>query len=90
MAETASETSALARYEFKRKLEELEAIQGRATELVSLYVPPTRQIADVSNYLRGEYAQSSNIKSQSTRKNVMAAIWEKSGRFEKPMPASIG
>jgi peptide chain release factor subunit 1 len=74
MAEAASESSALARYEFKRKLEELEAIQGRATELVSLYVPPARQIADVSNYLRGEYAQSSNIKSQSTRKNVMAAI----------------
>jgi len=66
--------SALARYEFRRALEEMEKIKGRATELVSLYVPPSRQIADVSNYLRGEYAQSSNIKSQSTRKNVMAAI----------------
>jgi len=74
MAEEKNDSTALARYEFKRKLEFVESIEGQATELVSLYVPPTRQIADVSNYLRGEYAQSSNIKSQSTRKNVMAAI----------------
>jgi len=74
MPEDKTDSTALARYEFKRKLEFVESIQGQATELVSLYVPPTRQIADVSNYLRGEYAQSSNIKSQSTRKNVMAAI----------------
>jgi peptide chain release factor subunit 1 len=74
MAEDKQDSTALARYEFKRKLEHVESIEGQATELVSLYVPPTRQIADVSNYLRGEYAQSSNIKSQSTRKNVMAAI----------------
>ncbi|MDI6887211.1 MAG: peptide chain release factor aRF-1, partial [Candidatus Thermoplasmatota archaeon] len=64
----------LARYEFKKKLEELEAIKGRATELVSLYIPPSRKIADVLNYLRNEYAQSSNIKSKGTRKNVMWAI----------------
>ncbi|MEM4729842.1 MAG: peptide chain release factor aRF-1 [Thermoplasmata archaeon] len=74
MPEEKSDSASLARYEFKRTLEELESIKGRATELVSLYVPPTRQIADVSNYLRSEYAESSNIKSQSTRKNVMAAI----------------
>jgi len=48
--------------------------RGRATELISLYIPPTRQIPDVSSYLRNEYSQSSNIKSKSTRKNVMAAI----------------
>ncbi|MEW6070345.1 MAG: peptide chain release factor aRF-1 [Candidatus Thermoplasmatota archaeon] len=64
----------LARYEFKKALEELEAIKGRATELISLYIPPTRKISDVLNYLRNEYAQSSNIKSKSTRKNVMWAI----------------
>jgi peptide chain release factor subunit 1 len=74
MPEEKSDSAALARYEFRRKLEELQKVHGRATELVSLYVPPSRQIADVSNYLRGEYAQSSNIKSQSTRKNVMWAI----------------
>jgi peptide chain release factor subunit 1 len=68
------EKEALARYEFRRKLEELRRYSGRATELISLYVPPTKQIHEVTSYLRNEYSQSSNIKSKSTRKNVMAAI----------------
>ncbi len=68
------EKEALARYEFKRKLEELRKLSGRATELISLYIPPNRQIHEVVAYLRNEYSQSSNIKSKSTKKNVMAAI----------------
>ncbi len=64
----------LARYSFQRKLDEIAAVRGRATELVSLYVSPGRQISDVIAYLRNEYAQSSNIKSRTTRKNVMWAI----------------
>ncbi len=62
------------RYMLKRKLEEVEKCKGRATELISLYVPPGRQISDVVAYLRNEYSQSSNIKSRVTRKNVMWAI----------------
>jgi len=79
--------SQLARYEFKRKLEELRVAKGRATELVSLYIPPSKQISDVTAYLRNEYAQSSNIKSKSTRKNVMWAIDSLMGKlkyFRKP------
>jgi peptide chain release factor subunit 1 len=68
------EKEALARYEFKRQLEAIQSYSGRATELISLYVPPTKQIHEVAAYLRNEYSQSSNIKSKSTRKNVMAAI----------------
>ena len=64
----------LARYSFQRKLEEIAACRGRATELISLYVSPSKQISDVMAYLRNEYAQSSNIKSRTTRKNVMWAI----------------
>jgi peptide chain release factor subunit 1 len=64
----------LARYVFRRKLDEIAQSRGRATELISLYVSPTRQIPDVLGYLRNEYAQSSNIKSRTTRKNVMWAI----------------
>lgn len=66
--------SARVKYEFKRKLEELRTYSGRATELISLYIPPNKQISDVSAYLRNEYSQSSNIKSKSTKKNVMSAI----------------
>jgi peptide chain release factor subunit 1 len=64
----------LQRYEFRRSLEEVRKIAGRGTELISLYIPPSRQISDVAAYLRNEYSQSSNIKSASTRKNVQAAI----------------
>lgn len=70
----------LARYAFRRKLDEIAAVRGRATELISLYVPPGKQISDVMSYLRNEYAQSSNIKSRTTRKNVMWAIESLMGR----------
>lgn len=64
----------LRKYEFKKALQELENLRGRGTELVSLYIPPDKQISDVVQYLREEYSTSSNIKSKSTRKNVLAAI----------------
>ncbi|WP_019177744.1 peptide chain release factor aRF-1 [Methanomassiliicoccus luminyensis] len=62
------------RYDFKRALEEIREIHGRGTELVSVYVPPDKQISDVANYLRGEYSQSQNIKSKRTNKAVTGAI----------------
>jgi peptide chain release factor subunit 1 len=64
----------LARYEFKRMVEEIASIRGRATELVTLYVPPGRAISEVSAYLRNEYAQAGNIKSRTTRKSVLSAL----------------
>ncbi|UCE80872.1 MAG: peptide chain release factor 1 [Methanobacteriota archaeon] len=69
-----TELTDLQKYEFRRSLEEVSELSGRGTELISLYIPPTRQISDVASYLRNEYSQSSNIKSASTRKNVQAAI----------------
>src|SRR5512136_2261680 len=62
------------RYDLKRQLEELRACRGRHTELISLYVPPNRQIYDVNNYLKNEFSQSQNIKSKTTMKNVTSAI----------------
>lgn len=72
----------LAKYEFKKHLEELRNVKGRATELISLYVPATKRVSDVTNYLKNEYAQSSNIKSRTTRKNVMWAIDSITGRLK--------
>jgi len=83
----ASTDQQLARYSFQRKLDEIAACKGRATELISLYVSPGKQISDVMAYLRNEYAQSSNIKSRTTRKNVMWAIESLMGRvraFREP------
>jgi len=62
------------KYDLKRQLEELRDCRGRHTELISLYVPPNKQIHDVMSYLRNEYSQSQNIKSKTTMKNVLSAI----------------
>ena len=64
----------LARYRFRRMLEEISQAEGRGTELVTLYVPPGRAISDVLGYLRNEAAQAGNIKSRVTRKNVTGAL----------------
>src|SRR3972149_2099665 len=72
--QAATKMSSMDKYRFRRALEEIEQDEGRGTELVSVYVPPDRPVFDVTNYLRGEYSQSSNIKSASTRKHVMQAI----------------
>jgi peptide chain release factor subunit 1 len=79
--------SAMQRYELRRRLEAMDKYSGRATELISLYVPPSKLISFVTSYLKNEYSQSSNIKSKSTRKNVMAAIESIISRlktFKKP------
>ena len=77
----------IAFYEFRRKLEALKNLKGRGTELISLYIPPDKQIHDVTNKLREEVSQSSNIKSKGTKKNVGAALESIMGRiknFRKP------
>jgi peptide chain release factor subunit 1 len=48
--------------------------EGSHTELITLYVPPGKQISDAVNMLRDEYGTASNIKSTTTRKNVQEAI----------------
>jgi len=62
------------KYDLKRQIEELRTCKGRHTELISLYVPPNKQIFDVNAYLKNEYSQSQNIKSKTTMKNVISAI----------------
>ncbi|KZX15012.1 peptide chain release factor 1 [Methanobrevibacter cuticularis] len=69
-----SETSSKELYEFKRTLKELSEKKGRGTELVSVYIPPDRQVSDVTKHMREELSQSANIKSKQTKKNVQSAI----------------
>ncbi|MCK5038998.1 MAG: peptide chain release factor aRF-1 [Thermoplasmata archaeon] len=73
---------ALARYEFKRQIRELQSIKGRATELITLYIPAKKQIHDIVSYLRNEASQSANIKSRTTKKNVSWAIESIMGRLK--------
>jgi peptide chain release factor subunit 1 len=79
-------------YQFKRLLEKIEKLEGRGTELVTLYIPPDKSISDVINYLRQEYATASNIKSKQTRKNVQDAIESAIQRlklFDRPGPTGL-
>ena len=64
----------LDRLRAQRMLEQLENLQGRGTELVSVYVPPGKQVSEVMNDLRNEWGTAVNIKSKTTRKNVQDAL----------------
>jgi len=61
-------------FRLKKTLATLANKEGRGTELISLYVPPGKQISEAMNMLRDEYGTASNIKSTTTRKNVQEAI----------------
>jgi len=66
--------TSLERFRLKRTLDSLARKEGRGTELVTLYVPPGRQVSEVTQMLKEEWGTASNIKSNTTRKNVQDAI----------------
>ena len=66
--------SSLELYRLRKTLNTLARKEGSHTELITLYVPPGKQISDAVNLLREEYGTASNIKSNVTRKNVLDAI----------------
>jgi peptide chain release factor subunit 1 len=61
-------------YKFKKLLDHLSHMRGRHTELVSVYVPSGYDINKVVGQIRDEQGTASNIKSTSTRKNVLSAL----------------
>lgn len=63
-----------AQFKLKKLLVELEAIRGRHTELVTVYVPAGYSMSDIINQLKNEQGTAENIKSKSTRKNVVDAL----------------
>ncbi|MHA1110721.1 MAG: peptide chain release factor aRF-1 [Promethearchaeota archaeon] len=62
------------RYQLKKEIKFLKSKKGFHTELITLLIPPDRKISDVTNYLKNEINESSNIKSKLTRKNVIDSI----------------
>ena len=62
------------RLRLKIALEELREMKGFGTELVTIIIPPDRQISDARTMLQNEHGQAANIKSKSTKKNVQGAI----------------
>jgi len=88
----AQSQDSVSRFKLKRTLDQLASKEGRGTELITLYVPPDRQIHEVIGQLREEYGTASNIKSRTTRKNVLDAIEKTMQRlklFKRPPPNGL-
>jgi peptide chain release factor subunit 1 len=62
------------KHELKKFIKELEVHRGRHTELVSVYVPAGYDMNKIINHLSQEQGTATNIKSASTRKNVITAL----------------
>jgi peptide chain release factor subunit 1 len=62
------------KYEFQKVIEDLKEYEGSGTQLVSIYVPPDRQISDVVAHVTQEHSEAANIKSKDTRTSVQDAL----------------
>jgi len=62
------------KHELKKFVKELSEYRGRHTELVSVYIPAGYDINKIINHLSQEQGTATNIKSTSTRKNVIDAL----------------
>ena len=58
----------------KKLIKMLDAIKGRHTELVTVYVPVGYNLHEVAAQLRSEQSTAENIKSKPVRKNVTTAL----------------
>ena len=62
------------KFEVKKFLKELSSYKGRHTELVTVYIPQGYDMNKIINHLSQEQGTAANIKSSSTRKNVIDAL----------------
>jgi len=60
--------------ELEEFIEKLKSIKGRHTELVTVYIPAGFDKNMVAKQIEGERSTASNIKSKTTRKNVIDAL----------------
>lgn len=77
-------------YQLKRQIRQLEGYKGSGTELISVYIPAGSPIHEMGNKLREEMSQASNIKSKSTKLNVLGALEKILNHFKiyKKAPAN--
>ncbi|MBI2136910.1 peptide chain release factor 1 [Candidatus Woesearchaeota archaeon] len=71
---TEAKLSAKQQHDLKKFIKELEAYKGRHTELVTVYVPAGYELVKIIQQLQQEQGTAANIKSASTRKNVVDAL----------------
>lgn len=70
--------------EIEELIEKLEKIKGKHTELITVYIPAGYDVNAVQRQLEGEKATAKNIKSTTTRNNVIDAL-EKIVRYLKTL-----
>jgi len=61
-------------YELRKWVKTLSKYVGSGTQLISVYIPAGSPIHEMSNKLREEMSQASNIKSKQTKTNVTGAL----------------
>ena len=66
--------TSIQRFELRKLIKELSSYKGRHTELVSVYIPSGYELNKVINHLQQEQGTATNIKSSSTKKNVIDAL----------------
>ncbi len=62
------------RHSLKQFVDKIKDYRGRHTELVSVYIPAGYEMNKIIQHLSQEQGTASNIKSTTTRKNVIAAL----------------
>ena len=62
------------KFELESLIEELDGYRGRHTEFITVYVPAGFNMNQVTKQLEDEKGTATNIKSNSTRKNVINAL----------------
>ena len=62
------------KYELEATVEELESYRGRHTELITVLIPAGATLTQTTKQLEDEKGTATNIKSTSTRKNVIASL----------------
>lgn len=67
----------------RKLIKELDSIKGRHTELITVYVPKGYYIALIINQLSQEVSTAENIKSKTTRKNVIGSLEKAIGELKR-------
>lgn len=61
-------------YDVREQIPEIESITGNGTELVTLTVPPEKNITNTRMRIEREHAEAEHIKSDTTRRHVQQAL----------------
>lgn len=61
-------------FKIKKLIKKLDEARGNGTSMISLILPPKKQMPDVNKMLTDEFGKASNIKDRVNRQSVQTAI----------------